>query len=228
MDLSLEGGLNHCFGKNRLLKNRLPKKLLTDMVRTHMQNRPLTAEALMRTAPVIPVLTIDRIEDAVPLAQALVKGGLPVLEVTLRTPSALEAIKAIAQSVPDALIGAGTIRTPEHARQACDHGARFLVSPGTTPALISCFAHLDCPVLPGCSTISEAMELAEAGFQCLKFFPAEAAGGIPYLKSLSGASAPPVALICKKHRAGWLCRMCCVSAGRGSPLRMRSKTKTGP
>ena len=86
----------------------------------------------------------------------------------------------------EAVIGAGTIRTPDHARQACDHGAQFLVSPGTTPALITCFGALNLPVLPGCSTISEAMELAEAGFHCLKFFPAEAAGGIPYLKSLSG------------------------------------------
>jgi 2-dehydro-3-deoxyphosphogluconate aldolase/(4S)-4-hydroxy-2-oxoglutarate aldolase len=146
----------------------------------------LTAETLMRTAPVIPVLTINHSEDAIPLAQALVEGGLKVLEVTLRTPTALEAIKAIAQSVPDALIGAGTIRTPAQAQQAMDHGARFLVSPGTTPALIDCFKTLPIPVLPGCATISEAMSLAEAGFNCLKFFPAEAAGGIPYLKSLSG------------------------------------------
>lgn len=146
----------------------------------------LTADALMRTAPVIPVLTIDHVEDAIPLAEALVAGGLKVLEVTLRTPTALAAIKAIARSVPDALIGAGTIRTPEQAQQAIDHGAGFLVSPGTTPNLIRCFQNLACPVLPGCSTISEAMELAEAGFHCLKFFPAEAAGGIPYLKSLSG------------------------------------------
>ena len=150
------------------------------------QTHSLTADTLMRLAPVIPVLTIDRIEDAVPLAQALVKGGLRVLEVTLRTPTALQSIAAIAKSVPEAVIGAGTIRTPDHARQACDHGAQFLVSPGTTSALITCFGALNLPVLPGCSTISEAMELAEAGFHCLKFFPAEAAGGIPYLKSLSG------------------------------------------
>ena len=145
----------------------------------------LTAEALMRKAPVIPVLTIDKVEDAVPLAKALVAGGLPVLEVTLRTQTALEAIAAIAASVPDAIIGAGTIRTADQAQQARQAGARFLVSPGTTPLLVSCFKALDIPVLPGCSTASEAMYLAEEGFHCLKFFPAEAAGGIPFLKSLS-------------------------------------------
>ena len=131
---------------------------------------PLTAEALMRIAPVIPVLTIDSVEDAVPLAQALVAGGLPVLEVTLRTKTALDAIAAMAKAVPDAIIGAGTIRSAEQAQQALDAGSRFLVSPGTTPQLIRCF---------------EAMHLAEEGFHCLKFFPAEAAGGLAFLKSLS-------------------------------------------
>ena len=145
----------------------------------------LTAEALMRTAPVIPVLTIDRVEDAVPLAQALVAGGLPVLEVTLRTQTALEAIAVIAKTVRGAIIGAGTIRSADQAQKAIDAGSRFLVSPGTTPQLIRCFHSLKVPVLPGCSTASEAMHLAEEGFHCLKFFPAEAAGGIPFLKSLS-------------------------------------------
>ena len=145
----------------------------------------LTAEALMRTAPVIPVLTIDKVEDAIPLAQALVAGGLPVLEVTLRTHTALEAIAAIAKAVPDAIIGAGTIRSADQAKQALEAGSQFLVSPGTTPQLIRCFQSLQIPVLPGCSTASEAMHLAEEGFHCLKFFPAEAAGGIPFLKSLS-------------------------------------------
>ena len=146
---------------------------------------PLTAEALMRIAPVIPVLTIDSVEDAVPLAQALVAGGLPVLEVTLRTKTALDAIAAMAKAVPDAIIGAGTIRSAEQAQQALDAGSRFLVSPGTTPQLIRCFQALKIPVLPGCSTASEAMHLAEEGFHCLKFFPAEAAGGLAFLKSLS-------------------------------------------
>ncbi len=151
----------------------------------HPSSPPMTAVDMMRQAPVIPVLTIDVVEDAIPLAEALVDGGLSVLEVTLRTPTALTALAAMAKALPQAYIGAGTIRTPAQAAQARDHGATFLVSPGTTPDLIRCFQTLPIPVLPGCSTASEAMTLAEAGFQGLKFFPAEAAGGVGFLKSLS-------------------------------------------
>lgn len=146
-------------------------------------------EALLRLAPVIPVLTVDGEADAVPLARALVAGGLPVLEVTLRTEGALKAITAMAKQVSGAHVGAGTIRTPDQAKAAVDAGATFLVSPGATPKLIAAVQKLNVPFLPGCATASEAMQLAEEGFRFLKFFPAEAAGGVTYLKSLAAPLA---------------------------------------
>ena len=139
-------------------------------------------EALLRHAPVIPVLTVEGADDSVPLASALVAGGLPLLEVTLRTEGALKAIAAMAKQVPGAILGAGTIRTADQAKAAVDAGATFLVSPGATPQLIAAVQKLGVPFLPGCATASEAMRLAEEGFRFLKFFPAEAAGGLNYLK----------------------------------------------
>ncbi len=145
--------------------------------------------AVLRTAPVIPVLTVDGPDDAVPLAHALVAGGLPVLEVTLRTEGALRAIEAMAREVPGAILGAGTILTAAQAREAKDAGATFLVSPGSTPTLARAAAELAIPFLPGVATASEAMQMAELGHRILKFFPAEPAGGVNYLKSL-GAPLP--------------------------------------
>lgn len=152
---------------------------------------PLIAatEALLRHAPVIPVLTVEGAGDAVPLATALVAGGLPLLEVTLRTEGALKAITAMAKQVPGAIVGAGTIRTADQAKAAVDAGATFLVSPGATPQVIAAVQKLGVPFLPGCATASEAMRLAEEGFRFLKFFPAEAAGGVNYLKSLAAPLA---------------------------------------
>jgi len=146
-------------------------------------------EALLRHAPVIPVLTVEGADDAVPLATALVAGGLPLLEVTLRTEGALKAITAMAKQVPGAIVGAGTIRTADQAKAAVDAGATFLVSPGATPQVIAAVQKLGVPFLPGCATASEAMRLAEEGFRFLKFFPAEAAGGMNYLKSLAAPLA---------------------------------------
>jgi len=146
-------------------------------------------EALLRHAPVIPVLTVEGADDAVPLATALVAGGLPLLEVTLRTEGALKAITAMAQQVPGAIVGAGTIRTADQAKAAVDAGATFLVSPGATPQVIAAVQKLGVPFLPGCATASEAMRLSEEGFRFLKFFPAEAAGGVNYLKSLAAPLA---------------------------------------
>jgi 2-dehydro-3-deoxyphosphogluconate aldolase/(4S)-4-hydroxy-2-oxoglutarate aldolase len=143
--------------------------------------RPLVARA-----PVIPVLTIARVTDAVPLARALVAGGLPVIEVTLRTPAAIDAIRAIAAEVPDAVVGVGTVTKPADVAAAVAAGARYLVSPGTPPALADALAAAPVPVLPGCATVSEAMALAARGFPVLKFFPAEAAGCIAWLKSVAG------------------------------------------
>lgn len=141
--------------------------------------------ALLAHVPVIPVLTIDSVEQAVPLTRALCEGGLPAIEVTLRTPVALEAIRTIAARVPDAIIGAGTLRSIGDIEAATKAGARFLVTPGTTAELAAALAQAGVPSLPGCATVSEALALAAYGFKALKFFPAEAAGGTAWLKSVA-------------------------------------------
>ena len=141
---------------------------------------------LMKLAPVVPVVVLEDAADAVPLARALVAGGLPVIEVTLRTAAALEGVRRIAAEVPDAVVGAGTVVAPGQAKEAADAGSRFLVSPGCTDALRGAMADTGLPFLPGVSTASEAMALLEHGVTELKFFPAKAAGGAPYLKALAG------------------------------------------
>lgn len=149
--------------------------------------------ALCRLAPVIPVLVIDELRHAAPLAQALVAGGLPVLEVTLRTGAAIEAIAEMSR-VPGARVGAGTVLSAHDAARAKAAGAEFAVSPGATPALISATVAQGLPLLPGAATASEVMGLMEMGFRTLKFFPAVAAGGIPLLQALR---APlPQAMFC--------------------------------
>ncbi len=136
--------------------------------------------------PVIPVIVIQRLEDAVPMAQALVDGGVKVLEVTLRTPVALRAMEAIARSVPQAIVGAGTIRSVADAQAARDAGCRFGVSPGYTSELGHYCRNVTLPLLPGVATASEVMQANADGYHFLKFFPATAAGGIPLLKALHG------------------------------------------
>ena len=136
-------------------------------------------------APVIPVLTIDRVEDAQPLARALIAGGLPALEITLRTDAALEAIAAIAE-VEGAMVGVGTLLTPAQVQDAKAAGAIFGVSPGATPNLIAAALEFDLALLPGAATATEAMRLLEQGFTFQKFFPAEAAGGALALGSMAG------------------------------------------
>jgi 2-dehydro-3-deoxyphosphogluconate aldolase / (4S)-4-hydroxy-2-oxoglutarate aldolase len=138
----------------------------------------------LRRVGVVPVLTIETIDTAVPLARALVAGGLNVLEITLRTGVALAAIREMVRNVPGALIGAGTVLTPEQGAAAMAHGARFLVSPGMTPRLIEAASAWPVPFLPGVATASEAMALADMGYHLLKFFPAEPAGGVAALKAL--------------------------------------------
>ncbi len=145
--------------------------------------------AIAARAPVIPVLTIENRESAVPLARALVKGGLPVLEITLRTDAALGALEAIAAEVPEAVVGAGTVLTATQLEQVQRAGARFAVSPGCTPALASAARSVGLPFLPGVQTVSEAMALAEQGFRLLKFFPADNAGGIAWLKAVAAPLA---------------------------------------
>jgi 2-dehydro-3-deoxyphosphogluconate aldolase/(4S)-4-hydroxy-2-oxoglutarate aldolase len=135
---------------------------------------PVSADAysFMTLAPVIPVLTVRDAEDGVAQARALVAGGLPAIEVTLRTPKALEAISAIRDQVQGAFVGAGTILRAEQIKQACDAGARFLVSPGASPRLAEAAAAAPVPFLPGVATASEAIALMDLGFRYLKFFPA--------------------------------------------------------
>ena len=145
--------------------------------------------AIAAKAPVVPVLTIERLGDAVPLARALVRGGLVVLEITLRTGVALEALRAIATEVPEAIVGAGTVLNARQLDQAHQAGARFAVSPGCTPDLARAALAEGLPFLPGVQTVSEAMVLAEKGFSLLKFFPADIAGGVGWLKAVAAPLA---------------------------------------
>jgi 2-dehydro-3-deoxyphosphogluconate aldolase/(4S)-4-hydroxy-2-oxoglutarate aldolase len=147
---------------------------------------PATADALMRVCPVIPVLTIERLEDAAPLAQALVAGGLKVLEVTLRTPVAIEAIALMAAAAPEAIIGAGTVLNGADYDRALAAGARFIVSPGLTEPLIAAAQAAPLPFLPGVATATEVMRGLDAGLTRFKFFPASTSGGAPALKALFG------------------------------------------
>lgn len=152
------------------------------------------SESLLSQVPVVPVVVVDDLAHAVPVARALVAGGLPVIELTLRTPVALDAIRAIADEVPEILVGAGTIVSPGQAEEARDAGAQFLVSPGTTPTLLGAMADSGLPFLPGTATVSEVLAVLEAGHTAMKFFPAEASGGAAFLKSI--ASPVPAARFC--------------------------------
>ena len=145
--------------------------------------------AIAARAPVIPVLTVERLADAVPLARALVKGGLPVLEITFRTGAALDALAAIAREVPEAVVGAGTVLDEAQLRQAIAAGACFGVSPGCPPALAQAVKAAGLPFLPGVQTVSEALAFREMGFRLLKFFPADAAGGTTWLKAVAAPLA---------------------------------------
>jgi 2-dehydro-3-deoxyphosphogluconate aldolase / (4S)-4-hydroxy-2-oxoglutarate aldolase len=146
---------------------------------------------VMRIGPVIPVIVIEELSHAVPLAKALVAGGVRVLEVTLRTPVGLAAISAIAREVESAIVGVGTITRPEDFKQSLDAGARFGVSPGLTPALIEAAHASGLPLLPGVMTPSEVIAARSAGFSQLKLFPAQQAGGLGMLKAL-GSVFPDV------------------------------------
>ncbi|MFI9647709.1 bifunctional 4-hydroxy-2-oxoglutarate aldolase/2-dehydro-3-deoxy-phosphogluconate aldolase [Streptomyces sp. NPDC052040] len=144
------------------------------------------AWSLLDVAPVVPVVVVEDAGDAVPLVRALVAGGLPAVEITLRTPAARAAIRAASAEVPDAVVGAGTVLTPAQVDDCLTAGARFLVSPGWTDALLAAMQGSGLPFLPGVSTASEVVALLEQGVTEMKFFPARAAGGTAYLKSLAG------------------------------------------
>ncbi len=148
--------------------------------------KDLNLKDLLSKAPVLPVITLHHLEQAVPLAEALVRGGLTNLEITLRTPVALKVIQRIAEEVPEAVVGAGTVTHPRDLEAVSKAGGRFAVSPGATPALLAEAAQGDLPLIPGIMTPSEAMTAHDAGFEVLKLFPAEPAGGRALLKAIGG------------------------------------------
>ncbi|TFG87735.1 MAG: bifunctional 4-hydroxy-2-oxoglutarate aldolase/2-dehydro-3-deoxy-phosphogluconate aldolase [Chromatiales bacterium] len=141
---------------------------------------------IMAASPVMPVIVLDRVDDAVPLAKALMSGGIRVLEVTMRTPAALDSVRAIRAALPDALVGVGTITNVADLEAARAAGARFGVSPGTTPDLLAHARGWNFPFLPGVMTPSDVMRAIEAGFAAMKLFPARQAGGVEMLKALGG------------------------------------------
>ncbi|HCD64391.1 MAG TPA: keto-deoxy-phosphogluconate aldolase [Alphaproteobacteria bacterium] len=145
----------------------------------------MTIDAILNLGPVMPVIVIDEADKAVPLAEALLSGGIRTAEITLRTPAALAAIQEMATHCPAITVGAGTVRTVQQARQVAAAGGRFAVSPGTTSSVVSGCAEAGLPLLPGAATVSEMMALSEQGFTALKFFPATAAGGLNFIKALA-------------------------------------------
>lgn len=153
------------------------------MTTNHWKIQP---KDILNASPVMPVMVIQNLDDAVPLAKALVAGGIRVLEITLRTPVALEAIKLISQQVPEAIVGAGTIINPEQLQAAEDAGAVFAISPGLTPTLLAAAKKGNIALIPGIASLSELMLGIEYGLDHFKFFPAEAAGGVPMLKAIAG------------------------------------------
>ena len=186
--------------------------------------------ALFKAARVVPVLTIERVEDAVPLARALVKGGVRTLEVTLRTPVAVESAKAIIAEVPDAIVGIGTILNADDLARAERLGAKFGISPGATPELLKAAAASSLPFAPGIATASELMAALAHGFDLVKFFPAESSGGIKALRALAGPF--PQARFCatggigEANAATWLAEPNVVAVG-GSWLCPAAEIRSG-
>ena len=144
----------------------------------------MSISKILSLGPVMPVIVIEQANHAIPLGEALLTGGIKTIEITLRTSAALNAIEQLAKHLPEIYVGAGTILTKENATQAKNSGAKFCVSPGTTSSIIDACVECSIYLLPGASTVSEMLTLSEAGFSEIKFFPASAAGGIPFIKSL--------------------------------------------
>nr|WP_136249679.1 bifunctional 4-hydroxy-2-oxoglutarate aldolase/2-dehydro-3-deoxy-phosphogluconate aldolase [Ningiella ruwaisensis] len=151
-----------------------------------MNNWKLTSADIFNQGPVVPVLVIEHVEDAIPIAEALMKGGINVLEVTLRTAAAMQIIEKIAKELPEAYIGAGTVTNRQQLKAVTDAGAKFAISPGLTADLLEAGREGTIPLIPGVSNISDLMKANDAGYDHLKFFPAEAAGGVKALKSIGG------------------------------------------
>lgn len=151
-----------------------------------MNNWKYTSQEIFDQGPVVPVLVIDNVDDALPIAKALIAGGVNVLEVTLRTKAAMDVIRIIAKELPEAYIGAGTVTNREQLQAVTEAGAKFAISPGLTADLLEAGKEGSIPLIPGISNISDLMTAKDAGYGYLKFFPAEAAGGVKALKSIGG------------------------------------------
>lgn len=182
-----------------------------------MPNKTDALLSLLAGQPVIPVIKIEDVEKAVPLARALAKGGLRAIEITLRTPAALDAIRRVAAEVEEAIVGAGTILNPKQFDEAAKAGSRFIVSPGITQNLLSAAADSEVPLLPGAITPGEMMMALDAGLDFLKFFPAEQSGGIDFLKALAspfnGLRFCPTSGISAKNAAEYLAQPNVVCVG---------------
>jgi 2-dehydro-3-deoxyphosphogluconate aldolase/(4S)-4-hydroxy-2-oxoglutarate aldolase len=211
---------------------------------TSDRNAPVDPFELAALGPVIPVIVIERADDAVPLARALVAGGVRVLEVTLRTAAAAAAIAAIARAVPEAIVGAGTVRSDADARAAHAAGARFAVSPGWSPCVAAACRSLGLALLPGVATASEVMQAADEGFRLLKFFPAAAAGGTAMLKAwaspfadvafcptggIDAATAPEYLALANVEVVGgsWLTPPPAIAAGDWSRIEQLARAAAG-
>ena len=168
----------------------------------------MSISKILSLGPVMPVIVIEQANHAIPLGEALLTGGIKTIEITLRTSAALNAIEQLAKHLPEIYVGAGTILTKENAKQAKNSGAKFCVSPGTTSSIIDACNECDISLLPGASTVSEMLTLSEAGFSEIKFFPASAAGGIPFIKSLlsplPNLKFCPTGGISYETASGWL------------------------
>ena len=168
----------------------------------------MSISKVLSLGPVMPVIVIEQANHAIPLGEALLTGGIKTIEITLRTSAALNAIEQLAKHLPEIYVGAGTILTKENAAQAKNSGAKFCVSPGTTSSIIDACNECNISLLPGASTVSEMLTLSEAGFSEIKFFPASAAGGIPFIKSLvsplPNLKFCPTGGISYETASGWL------------------------
>ncbi|WP_298966560.1 bifunctional 4-hydroxy-2-oxoglutarate aldolase/2-dehydro-3-deoxy-phosphogluconate aldolase [uncultured Methylobacterium sp.] len=197
---------------------------------TPADSRLQRLQALLADAPVIPVITVPELRHAVPLARALVAGGIRTLEITLRTPVARDAARAIIAEVPEAVVGIGTVLTPDDLEAAHDLGARFALSPGATPELLRAAAASDMAFMPGIATPSELMQVLAAGFTIAKFFPAVPAGGMAALKALGGpfpqARFCPTGGIGEADAKAWLGLPNVVAVG-GSWLAPEAEIKAG-
>lgn len=208
-----------------------------------MSSRDDRLMQILKTSPVIPVITIERAQDAVPLARALLKGGIATIEIALRTPAATEAARAVIAEVPDMSVGIGTVLTPQSLAEAKAMGARYALSPGATPELLDAAAAGDFPYIPGVATASDIMAAIVRGFSVLKFFPAENAGGIAALRALAGPFpstrfCPTGGINERNFRSwltepnvvavggSWLAPAADVAAGRWSAITDRAKVAT--